>query len=224
MLKNLWNILRAWFRIGGEAIVDSQRITLMEQGIVNARQKIRDSERALVDVKTDRKLQQGIAQEMQEKIAEYTKNLTTMAAKGEGNSELARKVATEYAKVQNQLTEQLKTVEQQIAAERQIEDDIKKAQDIVNKAERDGNTIKAKSAVSSSTSGINSELSDAMEHQAKLKEKQHSELARLDAANEYEADKNGSTLKRELEEAGIISGGVSADDILAKFAPASSQA
>ena len=73
---------------------------------------------------------------------------------------------------------------------------------------------KAKAAVSSSTSGINSELSDAMEHQAKLQQKQSEELARLDAANEYEDQKNGQSFNRELQEAGLVSGGVSADDIL----------
>ncbi|MDU8351361.1 PspA/IM30 family protein [Pseudomonas syringae pv. actinidiae] len=225
MLKNLWNIVRAWFRIGGEAVVDSQRIILMEQGIVNANAKIRESEASLIAVKTDRKLQEQKAESLTQKIAEYTKHLTTLAGKGEGQGDLAKKIAAEYASVQNDLNKLNETIAQQTKAERQIEADIKKARQFVNDAERNGNTIKAtdslikaKAAVSSSTSGINSELSDAMEHQAKLQQKQSEELARLDAANEYEDQKNGQSFNRELQEAGLVSGGVSADDILAQFA------
>lgn len=210
------------FSKAGEAVVDANAIAIIEQRIIDAEKELNESNEQLASLMAKRKVQKDTLDEKNLKLEEYGKYIK--ASMDKGNQDLAKETAIKYAEIENEMKVIQNTLNNYDNAINSIKERNKVAEDVIKQSTNRIEMLKAQeamidasSAISDAHSGAESSLSKALESAERLEKSQKERIAQIDAAAELQADKTGASLEKKLEEAGIISTSVSADDILKRF-------
>jgi phage shock protein A len=223
--RKLFTLGRAGAHEATSAVVDANAIRILDQEIRDAdtaQGKARDDLATLV---ARRRIQENEVKSLRDQVTKYEGSARAAVAKGD--MDLARQVAQRIADLEQEIT--LK--EPQIGDMRIAEDQLHKA---ITATDRKIETLrrevevvkvnesvqKAQAAVSASGAGAGASLGSAAGSLARIKERQMIRGEKIKAAGELEDRRTGADLDEQLRLAGIMPGQSSADDVLARLAPA----
>jgi len=177
----------------GEAIVDANALTILDQEIRDADSEIRKSRDNLASVMAKRQL---TADKLAGKIAELEGDIST----DEG-------LVKEY-------DSSIESLRKSIA---EADDRIKRMKVKVDVVKAREHVIRASQAASQANVGANSKVGSALESLERLQQRQAEQQAKLKAADQLAKEGTDAGLEDKLKAAGIVSGGASAQDVLARF-------
>ena len=226
MLKNIWAIIRRIFFRSGEAIVDKNIVSLMEQQINDTKDKIRSSEQKLVDITASRNLVKKDIEVITKELSELESNIRQLLSRPEAerNNDLAERLAQKFAEKENQLNrlkEDLSTKEQTISKTKSaIQTTKSKLADFENRkdsVQANKALIEASASIASTTAGADSSLADLEESITRTENKQRHDLARFEAADQMDAENSGKSLEDEMIKEGLKSGGTTSSSVLERF-------
>jgi len=206
----------------GEAIVDNQALRILDQEIRDADNELVKSKEALTGIIAKRKLADKKVESLKSSLSEYEGYAMQALEKGDEGlaTEIAEKIAgletellgeeslaTSFADSESQLR---KTVAQTEANLKRLTQqvDIVKATEIVQKSQ---------AAVAARHSGAGSSMRSAVDSLERLKTKQAERAAKFEAASELAASTEEVSLDAKLKAAGIVDGGASGGDVLARL-------
>lgn len=222
ILTKLFTLFRGASHEAGQAVVDKNAITILDQEIRDTSTQLNQSRQELAKLMAQSKLSQQKIDARAQKIAEYTRYIEGALAKND--EALARDVAGKLAPLE---TEQ----QADEAARAQLEKSIATLKATIHKAEGQVKALrtqvdtvkatasvqKAQMAIASRTAGATSGMSNALESLERIKQRQAETTARLEAAEELDASTGDSELNRKLAAAGLLEDSSSADAVLARF-------
>lgn len=221
--NKLWTAVRGGANEAAEAVADSQALRILDQ-------EIRDADTALgralderAKIAAKRKMKEDSIAATSADIEKYS--AAALSALEQGKEDLARQTAERIAALESQLTADQTVLAEYQATEQNMAAAIKQTEAKIENLKREVEAVKAtealqsaQAAVANRHAGVNSSLGSAADSLSRLKEKQAERAARMQAAEEIDAARNGGDLDAKLAEAGIGGGASSsADDILAKL-------
>ena len=223
---NLWSKLITALRGGaneaGEAIVDAQALRILDQEVRDAEEELKNSRDSLAEMMARQKVAEQKCTELNNKIAEFEDY--AIQALEKNDESLAKDLAEKIADLENQLnTEQNAldefegSTENLRSAIKQADSDIKQLKHQVDTVRATENVQRAQDAVAQRHSGSQSRLATATDSLERIKEKQALKSAQFSAAQELAEDVSDDTLQNRLEAAGITSGSLNADAVLARL-------
>jgi len=226
---SIWNKLFTLGRAGAHeatsAVVDANAIRILDQEIRDAdtaQGKARDDMATLV---ARRRILEKEVASFRDQVTKY--EASARAAVAKGDMDLARQVAQRIADLESDIgvkepqIADMRVAEDQLhtaisATDRRIET-LRREVDVVKVNE---SVQKAQASVAARGAGAGSSLGSAADSLARIKEKQMIRGERIKAAGELEDRRTGADLDEKLRLAGILPGQSSADDVLARLAPA----
>lgn len=226
---SIWNKLFTLGRAGAHeataAVVDANALRILDQEIRDAdtaQGKARDDMATLV---ARRRILEKEVAGFRDQVTKY--EASARAAVQKGDMDLARQVAQRIADLEQDIALKepqigdMRTAEDQLhqavtATDRRIET-LRREVEVVKVNE---SVQKAQAAVSARGAGAGASLGSAADSLARIKERQMIRGERIKAAGELEDRRTGADLDEKLRLAGILPGQSSADDILARLAPA----
>ena len=223
--RKLFTLGRAGAHEATAAVVDANAIRILDQEIRDAdtaQGKARDDLATLV---ARRRIQENEVKSLRDQVTKYEGSARAAVAKGD--MDLARQVAQRIADLEQEVSLKdpqigdMRTAEDQLhkaitATDRRIET-LRREVEVVKVNE---SVQKAQAAVSASGAGAGASLGSAAGSLARIKERQMIRGEKIKAAGELEDRRTGADLDEQLRLAGIMPGQSSADDILARLAPA----
>jgi len=226
---SIWNKLFTLGRAGAHeassAVIDANAIRILDQEIRDAdtaQGKARDDMATLV---ARRRILEKEVASFRDQVTKY--EASARAAVTKGDMDLARQVAQRIADLESDIAlkepqiADMRVAEDQLhtaisATDRRIET-LRREVDVVKVNE---SVQKAQASVAARGAGAGSSLGSAADSLARIKEKQMIRGERIKAAGELEDRRTGADLDEKLRLAGIMPGQSSADDVLARLAPA----
>ena len=206
----------------GDRLDGAHRASLLDQEVRDASDELRQCKDSLVAIIARQKLAEEKCQQLREQVAKHEGYATQALEKGE--EALALEVAQKIADLENQLHseetaagEYANSANQLREAVKQAEQNIKRLKQQVDTVKATENVQRAQAAVAERHSGSNSKLQTAMESLERIKEKQAQKSAQMKAATELAQETTEDNLQRKLEQAGIVSSGSSAQEILERL-------
>lgn len=222
ILKNLFAALKGNVNKAGEAIVDSQSMTILEQEIREAKEGIAKATVNIRNLKAQAIKFDKKSVDLAEDIAEYTSK--ARGALEKGNEALALKVAEKIA----ELTDDKASADEQalelntqtdrlykIVKER--ESAIEKNKIELEKLKTYEQVQKTQVAVASAMPTNDSGAKRVQRAMDRVKERQEEAENKMDANQWLNDLEQGADLDKELAEAGLSSTSTRADDILASL-------
>ena len=184
----------------GEAIVDKQALRILEQEIRDAANELGRSKEALTGIIAKRKLADKKVDSLKSSLTEYEGY--AMKALDKDDDGLAVEIAEKIAGLETELLGEanLKRLKQQV--------DTVKATESVQRAQ---------AAVAARHSGTGSSMRSALDSLERLKSKQAERAAKFEAASELAESTEEVSLDAKLKAAGIVDGGASGGDVLARL-------
>lgn len=211
----------------GQAFVDANSNTILDQEIRDAQTAANQAREELTKIMAQRTVAATTQADLTKSRDKYAVEIQACLNRNDDVGQgLAREVAERIQSVEEALAAQTATIanfDKNIAtikanlkaAEAKIER-IKQQADL---AKANASAIRAQAAVASSSSGLKSSLGSAADSLARLQSRQVEEQARIDAANQLEAEANGGDLDQRLAAANIGTPNTSSvDAILARYA------
>ncbi|CAM3830596.1 PspA/IM30 family protein [Parendozoicomonas haliclonae] len=206
----------------GQAYVDKNAISILEQEIRDAEAELRSSKTQLAAIMGKFSLAQKKCNELKATIEQYENH--AMSAMEKNEMDLANQVAEKIGEYQSQLDSEetmrsgLETsVANLKAAVKKAEANLRTMKQQVDTVKATESVQKAQAACAARYSGTNSRLSTATESLERIKRKQEERAAQMSAADELNAETSGSDLDAKLREAGIGGTAGSANDILERI-------
>jgi phage shock protein A len=226
---SIWNKLFTLGRAGAHeatsAVVDANALRILDQ-------EIRDADAAQGKARDDMATLVARRRILEKEVAGFRDQVTkyegsARAAVTKGDMDLARQVAQRIADLEQDIALKepqigdMRTAEDQLhqaitATDRRIET-LRREVEVVKVNE---SVQKAQAAVSARGAGAGASLGSAADSLARIKERQLIRGERIKAAGELEDRRTGADLDEKLRLAGILPGQSSADDVLARLAPA----
>ena len=206
----------------GEAIVDHQALRILDQEIRDADNDLAKSKEALTDIIAKRKLADKKVDGIKSSMAEYEGY--AMEALEKGDESLATEIAEKIAGYETELMgeEALATsfADSQAQLRRavsQTEANLKRLKQQVDTVKATEKVQRAQAAVTQRHSGAGSSMRSAVDSLERLKTKQAERAAKFEAASELAASTEEVSLEDKLKSAGIVDGGASGNDVLARL-------
>jgi phage shock protein A len=206
----------------GEAIVDANALTILDQEIRDADSEIRKSRDNLASVMAKRQLTADKLAGKQAKHKEYEGYVQAALAKND--EALATEVAGKIAELEGDISTDeglVKEYDSSIESLRksiaEADDRIKRMKVKVDVVKAREHVIRASQAASQANVGANSKVGSALESLERLQQRQAEQQAKLKAADQLAKEGTDAGLEDKLKAAGIVSGGASAQDVLARF-------
>ncbi len=223
---NIWakvaTAVRGGVNEAGEAIVDSQALRILDQEIRDADNELIRSKEALTGIIAKRKLADKKTESLKASIKEYEGY--TMQALDKGDENLATEVADKIAGLEAELAGEgglAKTFADSEAQLRravaQTEANLKRLKQQVDTVKATEKVQRAQAAVAERYTGADSKMRGAIDSLERLKTKQAERAARFEAANELAHSTEEVSLDDKLKAAGIVGGGASGGDVLARL-------
>ena len=222
ILKDLFSAFKGNVNKAGEAVVDAQAMTILEQEIREAKEAIAKATTNIRNLKAQAIRFDKKSAELGEDIAEYTSK--AKGALEQGNEDLARKVAEKIAQLSDEKTE-TDVQAQELTAQtdrlyklvKDREANIEKNKIELEKMKTYEQVQKTQSAVAAAMPTNDSGAKRVQRAMDRVKAKQQEAENRMDADKWLSDLEQGSDLDAELSAAGLSSKGTSADDILASL-------
>ncbi|WP_266170916.1 PspA/IM30 family protein [Dyella subtropica] len=222
IIEKLLTLVRGTATEAGQAIVDRNAITILEQ-------EIRDADTALVQSRTDlskimaeRKVASDKLDAKQAKLKEYNDYIQQLINKGDQT--LALEVANKVAALENEIAGDQALIASMDANIAKLKDSIRQATSTVDHLRRQVDTVKATASVqraqesiAARATGSNAQLRTAMDSLDRIQSQQQLKDAQIDAANQLAAAEGDGDLTQRLQAAGIVPGATAAADVLARF-------
>lgn len=222
ILSKLFTLLRGTSHEAGQAVVDKNAITILDQEIRDTSTQLNASRQELAKLMAQSKLADQKIEARALKIAEYTRYIE--GALGKGDEALARDVAGKLAPLETEQTadQSAKThLDRSIATLKatihKAESQVKALRTQVDTVKATASVQKAQMAIASRTAGATSGMSNALESLERIKQRQAETTARLEASEELDAETGDGDLNRKLAAAGLLEDSSSADAVLARF-------
>jgi len=226
---SIWNKLFTLGRAGAHeatsAVVDANAIRILDQEIRDAdtaQGKARDDMATLV---ARRRILEKEVAGFRDQVTKYEGSARAAVAKGD--MDLARQVAQRIADLESDIAVKEPQIADMRAAEEQLHTAVAATDRRIETLRREVEVVKvnesvqkAQAAVSARGAGAGASLGSAADSLARIKERQMVRGEKIKAAGELEDRRTGADLDEKLRLAGILPGQSSADDILARLAPA----
>jgi phage shock protein A len=223
ILGNLFTLGKGKVSDIGDAIVDANLPTILNQSIREGQEAIDKARTAVTNIVGQQAVASKKLSDLKDKAAEYNANI--QKAIDTGHADLAREVAARLGPLEAEIASQQKAVDAFSQTADKLRGNLKKAEDNLKQIRSQADVAravdaanKAREATTMATSGANSQIASAASALERLNARNASTEARLNAAEQLDSEASGDDLEKRLQAAGISSGGAaSADDILARF-------
>jgi phage shock protein A len=206
----------------GEAIVDHQALRILDQEIRDADDNLSKSKVALTGIIAKRKLADKKVDSLKSSLEEYEGY--AIQALDKGDETLATEIAEKIAGLETELmgeegmAKSFATSEGQLRkAVAQTEGNLKRLKQQVDTVKAMEQVQKAQAAVAARHSGAGSSMRSAVDSLERLKTKQAERAAQFEAASELAGSTEEVSLDAKLKAAGIVGGGASGNDVLARL-------
>lgn len=223
---SIWVKVATAFRGGvseaGEAIVDNQALRILDQEIRDADNGLIKSKDALTGIIAKRKLADKKVESLKTSLAEYEGY--AMQALDKGDEVLATEISEKIAGFETELiaeeglAKSFSDSEAQLRkAVSQTEANLKRLKQQVDTVKATEKVQKAQAAVAARHSGASSSMRSAVDSLERMKTKQAERAAKFEAASELAESTEEVSLEAKMKSAGIIDGGASGGDVLARL-------
>lgn len=206
----------------GEAIVDSQALRILDQEIRDADNGLSKSKDALAGIIAKRKLADKKVESIKSSLAEFEGY--AMQALDKDDESLAAEIAEKMAGLETELLGEEGVAKSFADSEGQLRRAVAQTEASLKRLKRQVDTIKAtemvqraQAAVAARHSGAGSSMRNAVDSLERLKAKQAERAAKFEAASELAESTEEVSLDDKLKAAGIIGGGASGGDVLARL-------
>ncbi|HIF08826.1 MAG TPA: PspA/IM30 family protein [Sneathiellales bacterium] len=206
----------------GEAFIDHQALRILDQEIREADGELGKSKDALAGIIAKRKLADKKVESLKSSFSEYEGY--AMQALDKGDEALATEIAEKIAGLETELMGEEGVAKSFVDSESQLrkavaqtESNLKRLKQQVDTVKATETVQKAQAAVAARHSGAGSSMRSALDSLDRLKNKQAERSARLEAASELAGSTEEVSLDDKLKAAGIIDGGASGGDVLARL-------
>jgi phage shock protein A len=223
--QKLFTLGRAGAHEATSAVVDANALRILDQEIRDAdtaQGKARDDMATLV---ARRRILEKEVASFRDQVTKYENSARAAVAKGD--MDLARQVAQRIADLESDIALKEPQIADMRTAEDQLHTAISTTDRRIETLRREVEVVKvnesvqkAQASVAARGAGAGSSLGSAADSLARIKEKQAIRGERIKAAGELEDRRTGADLDEKLRLAGILPGQSSADDVLARLAPA----
>ena len=223
---NIWAQMMTALRGGvnevGEAIVDSQALRILDQEVRDTNEGLKQSKGELAAIMASQKLSEEKCTSLVTVIAEHESYVIKALEKN--NEPLALEVAEKVANLESQLDgekQSCTSFESNVLQLRSVitftELRLKRLKQQVDTVKATENVQRAQAAVAQRHNGTDSKLRTAMDSLERIKEKQAHKAAQMESAQELAAESSNESLQDKLIEAGIVTGGRTATDVLERL-------
>jgi phage shock protein A len=206
----------------GEAIVDNQALRILDQEIRDADNGLIKSKDALTGIIAKRKLADKKVGSLKTSLTEYEGY--AMQALDKGDEVLATEISEKIAGFETELMAEEGLAKSFVDNEAQLrkavaqtEANLKRLKQQVDTVKATEKVQKAQAAVAARHSGASSSMRSAVDSLERMKTKQAERAARLEAASELAESTEEVSLEAKMKSAGIIDGGASGGDVLARL-------
>ncbi len=206
----------------GEAIADNQALRIMDQEIRDADNALGKSKNALTNIIAKRKLADKKTAGLKSSLMEYEGY--AMQALDKGDEALATEVAEKIAGLETELMGEEGVAKSFADSEAQLRKSVGQTEANLKRLKQQVDTVKAteivqksQAAVAARHSGAGSSMRSAVDSLERLKTKQAERAARFEAASELAESTEEVSLDAKLKAAGIVGGGASGGDVLARL-------
>lgn len=222
ILAKILTLFRGAANEAGQAVIDKNATRILDQEIRDAQN---DSVRAKEDL-TKMMAQQKLASDRLDakraKKTEYESHISRLL--GQGDQTLARDVASKVAQLEGDISVEEKSLSTNIAAVDRLHASIKTAdrrieslQQQVDQVKANESVLRAQASIAATSSGQNTKLRTALDSLERVKTRQLEQGAQIEAANALAASDGDVGLEARLAAAGVVSGQVNADMVLARY-------
>jgi len=222
ILSQLFTAIKGHATEAGEAIVDANSLTILDQELRDADAEIRKSKDNLTSVMAKRRMTSDRSNEKKAKVKEYEGYIQAALAKSD--EALATEVATKLSGLEGEIAtddglvaEYDTSIDSLRKSISEADDRIKRMKVKVDVVKAREHVIKASQAASAANSGANSKVAGALESLDRIQNSQAMRQAKLEAANDMAKEGSDAGLEDRLRAAGIVPGAASAQDVLARF-------
>ena len=206
----------------GEAIADNQALRILDQEIRDADNGLGKSKEALTGILAKRKLADKKVESLKSSLTEYEGY--AMQALDKGDEELANEIAGKIAGLETELMAEEGVAKSFAGSESQLRKavthttaNLKRLKQQVDTVKATETVQKAQAAVAARHSGTGSSMRSALDSLERLKNKQAERAAKFEAASELAVSTEEVSLDDKLKAAGIVGGGASGGDVLARL-------
>ncbi|MBV40997.1 MAG: PspA/IM30 family protein [Alphaproteobacteria bacterium] len=206
----------------GEAIVDNQALRILDQEIRDADNGLSKSKGALTGIIAKRKLADKKVGSLKSSLTEY--DGYAMQALDKGDDSLAVEIAEKIAGLETELLGEEGLAKSFADSEGQLRKTVAQTEANLKRLKQQVDTVKAtevvqksQAAVAARHSGVGSSMGSALESLERLKTKQAERAAKFEAASELAESTEEVSLDAKLKAAGIVDGGASGGDVLARL-------
>lgn len=206
----------------GEAIADNQALRILDQEIRDAENGLSKSKEALTGIIAKRKLADKKVEGLKSSLTEYEGY--AMQALDKGDEELANEIAGKIAGLETELMAEEGVAKSFAGSESQLRKavthtaaNLKRLKQQVDTAKATETVQKAQAAVAARHSGTGSSMRSALDSLERLKNRQAERAAKFEAASELAESTEEVSLDDKLKAAGIVGGGASGGDVLARL-------
>ena len=210
----------------GAAVVDANALRILDQEIRDADAALGKARDDLATLVAKRRMLEKELQGQRDQAARYESSARAALAKGD--EKLALEVAQRISELETDIGTKTPQLADMKTAEERLHGIIATTQQKVENLRREIDTVKvndsvqrAQAAVASRGGSATAALGSAADSLKRIKERQAVREERFRAAAELEDRRTGADLDAKLQAAGLLPGGTSADDVLARLkAPA----
>ena len=206
----------------GEAIVDHQVLRILDQEIRDADNELGKSKEALTGIIAKRKLADKKVASLKSSLTEYEGY--AIQALDKGDEALATEIAEKIAGLETELMGEEGLAKSFADSDSQLrkavahtEANLKRLKQQVDTVKATETVQKAQAAVAARHSGTGSSMRSALDSLERLKNKQAERAAKFEAASELAESTEEVSLDDKLKAAGIVDGGASGGDVLARL-------
>jgi len=226
MFSKLITLFRGGAHEAGAAVVDANALRILDQEIRDADAALNRARDDLAALVARRRILEKEVAGLGDQAGRYEGSARAALAKGD--EALAREVAQRIAELEQEVATKTPQLADMRAAEEKMHETIAATQQRVEGLRREIEVVKvnesvqrAQAAVAARGSGAQASLGSAADSLKRIKERQAVRDERFRAAAELEDRRTGADLDAKLQAAGLLPGGTSADDVLARLkAPA----
>ncbi|HIN71810.1 MAG TPA: PspA/IM30 family protein [Dehalococcoidia bacterium] len=206
----------------GEAIVDKQALRILDQEIRDADSELGRSKEALTGIIAKRKLADKKVDSLKSSLTEYEGY--AMQALNKDDDGLAIEIAEKIAGLETELLGEEGLAKAFSESEGQLRKTVGQTEANLKRLKQQVDTVKAtesvqrsQAAVAARHSGAGSSMRSALDSLDRLKSKQAERAAKFEAASELAESTEEVSLDAKLKAAGIVDGGASGGDVLARL-------
>jgi phage shock protein A len=206
----------------GEAIADHQALRILDQEIRDADNELSKSKDALTGIIAKRKLADKKVAGLKSSLTEYEGY--AMQALDKGDETLAGEIAGKIAGLETELMAEQGLAKSFVDSEAQLRKAVAQTEANLKRLKQQVDTVratemvqKAQAAVAARHSGAGSSMRSALDSLDRLKTKQAERSAKFEAASELAQSTEEISLEDKLKAAGIVGGGASGNDVLARL-------